>query len=84
MHFFQLKVRRTDPCNPHHSDKILKRLEGEMLEKQAMKSAVHSQQPLSGVICASYLTSSFDLASSLCPSALLLIFPLAFRRPYIK
>lgn len=55
--------------NLHHSDNILKKCEGQILEKQATKSAVHLQQLLSGIICASGLTSSFDLTSSLCPSS---------------
>lgn len=71
--------------NLQHSDKILKKCEGGMLERQAMKSAVHLQQLLPGVICASScLISSFDLTSSLCPSFFPLILSLAFCRPYIK
>lgn len=67
---FMLKLRaQRSLLRQHHSDNILKVCEGEMLKKQGIKSAVHLQQLLSSIICASRLTSSFDLASSLCPSS---------------
>lgn len=54
-----------------------------MLEKHATKSAVHLQQLLSGIICASCLTSSF-VQHHLCVLPPFLSPSLTFCRPYIK
>lgn len=49
-----------------------------------MKSIVHFQQLLSGIICASHLTSCFDLTLSLCPFSIPLIISLSFCCPPVK